>query len=187
MVISSLFACGRLSSLSGCRSPSLSLPHLWSGDSCVDHKTRYMALWPYLHLSHNLDFQPRKYPVKKDTVMPGNQTNGLPAQLTIPQPQLLDCLARDTLSDKSRALDNDTRDAQVCSSSCIILLCHYWKRRTTGRMQFDHHAVCATISVVFLNEVTNDFGNIKVEVPMVKLEICWNAVWLLAERQRELA
>ena len=27
----------------------------------------------------NLDFQPRKHPVKKDTAMPGNQTIGIPA------------------------------------------------------------------------------------------------------------
>ena len=63
-----------------------------SGDSCVDH-TRYMALWPYPHFLHNPDFQPRKHPVKKDMVMPGNQTNGLPAELTIPQLQLLCGLA----------------------------------------------------------------------------------------------
>ena len=42
----------------------------------------------------NLDFQPRKTPVKQDMAMPGNQTTGLPAiGLTIPHLQLLGSLA----------------------------------------------------------------------------------------------
>ena len=42
----------------------------------------------------NLDFQPRKTPVKQDMAMPGDQTIGLPAiGLTIPQVQLLGSLA----------------------------------------------------------------------------------------------
>ena len=46
----------------------------------------------------NLDIQPRKHKVKKDMVMPGNRTIGLPAIfLTIPQPQLLGGLARELI------------------------------------------------------------------------------------------
>ena len=44
-----------------------------------------------------LVFQTRKHPVKKDMAIPGNQTIGIPAILTIPQPQLLDGMARDIL------------------------------------------------------------------------------------------
>ena len=43
----------------------------------------------------NQNFQPRKHPVKKDMAIPGNQTNGVPVYLIIPQPQLLDGVARD--------------------------------------------------------------------------------------------
>ena len=46
----------------------------------------------------NLDFQPRKDPVKKDMAMPRNQTTGLPAiVLTIPQLQLLGGLVRELI------------------------------------------------------------------------------------------
>ena len=38
-----------------------------------------------------------------------------------------------------------TPETQVCSSSLIILLCDYRKRRSTEHMQFDHYAVCTTI------------------------------------------
>ena len=43
----------------------------------------------------NPDFQPLKYPVKKDVAMPGNRTIGLPAiGLTSPGLQLLGGFAR---------------------------------------------------------------------------------------------
>ena len=46
----------------------------------------------------NLDFQPRKHPVKKDFAMPGSQTTGLPAiGLASLQPQLLRGLARELI------------------------------------------------------------------------------------------
>ena len=46
----------------------------------------------------NLDFQPRKHPVKKDMAMPGNQTIGLPASgLTILVLWLLHVLARELI------------------------------------------------------------------------------------------
>ena len=41
----------------------------------------------------------------------------------------------------------------------------------------------------YLNELTDDFGNIRVEVPKKELtvqrEMCWNDVWLPAEEQQE--
>ena len=43
----------------------------------------------------NQNFQPRKHPVKKDIAIPGNQTIGVPVYPIIPQPQLLDGVARD--------------------------------------------------------------------------------------------
>ena len=46
----------------------------------------------------NLNFQPLKHPVKKDTAMPGSRTIGLPAiGLTSPQPHLLGGLARELI------------------------------------------------------------------------------------------
>ena len=46
----------------------------------------------------NLDFQPRKHPVKKDIAMSGNWTIGIPAiGLTSPQLQLLGGLARELI------------------------------------------------------------------------------------------
>ena len=45
-----------------------------------------------------LDLQPRKHSMKKDMVISGNQTIGLPAiGLTIPQLQLLGGLARELI------------------------------------------------------------------------------------------
>ena len=48
-------------------------------------------------LIFNLDFRPLKHPVKKDIAVPGNQTIGIPSQLTIHQLQLLHGMARDIL------------------------------------------------------------------------------------------
>ena len=59
----------------------------------------------------------------------------------------------------------------------------------------DQQDMCKLITLpcvrrsLYLNEVTNDFGNMKVEVPKKELTVeqdtCWNAVWLPAERQQE--
>ena len=49
----------------------------------------------------NQDFQPQKHPVKKDIVISGNLTIGIPVSLMIPQVQpqkeLLHGMERDTL------------------------------------------------------------------------------------------
>ena len=54
-------------------------------------------------------------------------------------------------------------ETHICSRIRIILLCDYRKLRSTVHMQLDHYAVCTT--ALYLNQVTNDFANIKVEVP----------------------
>ena len=45
------------------------------------------------------------------------------------------------------ALDSDAGNTQVCSRGRIILFCDHGKRRTTGYLQLDYHAVCAAVVV----------------------------------------
>ena len=58
----------------------------------------------------------------------------------------------------------------------------------------DQQDICKLITMpcvprlLYLNERTNNFGNIKLKFPrklMVKQETCWNPAWLLAEEQQD--